>query len=194
MQLVARNRVASCRADVARLTTLSNNIILLRDFVAKSRSSLYSLKQRKFVARGVVIPSSFALQLAINVTICCATNCTILLHVLPLLKKTNLLSPNVTERIIIHASSETKEYWVPREHVTLGVQDTDTIGYLIDQLCYIFHRSRKMASHKESYPCKSRSMSLMLYNPYSKAEYKNTQSTLKAYRITNGTTLYLYYS
>ncbi|XP_032240154.1 uncharacterized protein LOC116619449 [Nematostella vectensis] len=96
--------------------------------------------------------------------------------------------------VVIHASSETKEYWVPREHVTLGVQDSDTVGYLIDQLCYIFHRSRKMAQHKENYPCQSRSKALMLYNPDSKAEYRDTEFSLGFYKITNGTRLYLYYS
>jgi len=98
------------------------------------------------------------------------------------------------ELVIVHASSESKEYWVPREHVTLGVQDTDTIKYLVDQLCTIFHRSRKMALHKENYPCRSRSNSLMLFNPNTKAEYRFINSTLKENKIKNGTILYLYYS
>ncbi|XP_015768602.1 PREDICTED: uncharacterized protein LOC107347219 [Acropora digitifera] len=100
----------------------------------------------------------------------------------------------VTELLIIHASSESKEYWVPREHVTLGVQDTDTIKYLVEQLCTIFHRSRKMALHKENYPCRSRSNALMLFNPATKAEYRFINSTLNDYKIKNGTRLYLYYS
>lgn len=99
-----------------------------------------------------------------------------------------------TELLIVHASSESKEYWVPREQVTLGVQDSDTIKYLMDQLCTIFHRSRKMALHKENYPCRSRSNSLMLFNPVTKAEYRFVNTTLKQNKIRNGTRLYLYYS
>ena len=72
---------ASCRVNVVRITTL----ILLRHCVARSRSSFYSLQQRKFVARRVVIQATFALQLATQQ--CCATSCTILLLVLPHLKK-----------------------------------------------------------------------------------------------------------
>ena len=100
----------------------------------------------------------------------------------------------IEELLIVHASSESKEYWVPREQVTLGVQDSDTIKYLMDQLCTIFHRSRKMALHKENYPCRSRSNSLMLFNPVTKAEYRFVNTTLKQNKIRNGTRLYLYYS
>ena len=57
---------------------------LLRDFVARSRSSFYSLQQRKYVARRVVIRATFALQLATQqMQQCCATSCTILLRVFP---------------------------------------------------------------------------------------------------------------
>lgn len=101
---------------------------------------------------------------------------------------------SIEELLIVHASSESKEYWVPREQVTLGVQDSDTIKYLMDQLCTIFHRSRKMALHKENYPCRSRSNSLMLFNPVTKAEYRFVNTTLKQNKIRNGTRLYLYYS
>lgn len=64
----------------------------------------------------------------------------------------------------------------------------------MDQLCTIFHRSRKMALHKENYPCRSRSNALMLFNPATKAEYRFIDSTLKENKIKNGTRLYLYYS
>ena len=98
------------------------------------------------------------------------------------------------ELVIVHASSEGKEYWVPREHVTVGVQSSDSVGYLIQQLCYIFHRSRTMASHKENYPCQSRSNALMLFNPKTKFKYHDVNNTLKRYKIKNGTRLYLFYS
>lgn len=111
-----------------------------------------------------------------------------------ILRTINAIDFLFAELLVVHASSESKEYWVPREHVTLGVQDTDTIKYLVDQLCTIFHRSRKMALHKENYPCRSRSNSLMLFNPATKAEYRFINFTLKQYKIKNGTRLYLYYS
>ena len=62
VQLVAQHCcVASCRVNVTRITTL----FLLRDFVARSRSSFYALKQRKFVVRGI-IRATFTLELAPN--------------------------------------------------------------------------------------------------------------------------------
>ena len=51
-----------------------------------------------------------------------------------------------------------------------------------------------MASHKENYPCLSRSNALMLYNPNTKFEYRDTGHTLEGYNMRNGTRLYLFYS
>ena len=79
----SRNIVALQVAE--RMLLVLTPYFLLRDFVARSRSSSYSLQQRKFVARRVVIRATFALQLATQQ--CCATSCTILLLILLHLKQ-----------------------------------------------------------------------------------------------------------
>ena len=79
VQLVVQHCcIASCRANVARIATLS---IVAQLWI---RSSFYFLQQRKVVAHWVVIQATFTLQLAMQQ--CCAKSCEILLLVLLHLK------------------------------------------------------------------------------------------------------------
>ena len=78
MQLVAQYCcVASYRVNVARITTLIFSCAALLHEV----EAFYSLQQRKFAAREVVIRETFTLQLATQQ--CCAMSCMILLLILP---------------------------------------------------------------------------------------------------------------
>ena len=96
-------------------------------------------------------------------------------------------------------TSTSKEYWVPKVKVTLLVDEDKTIKSIVEQLCYIFHRSYEMSKYKENYPCHKRSNMLLLYKKkhmkrmYSKKR-DGSQIRLRHYRIKNGTEFILNYS
>lgn len=99
----------------------------------------------------------------------------------------------IEELFIVYVSFESKEYWVLWEQVMFGVQDSDMIKYLMDQLCIIFYRLCKMVFYKENYLCRSWLNFFMLFNLVIKVEYRFVNIMFKQNKIRNGMWLYLYY-
>ena len=101
--------------------------------------------------------------------------------------------------LTIVVTSTSKEYWVPRVRVNILVNENETIKAIIDQLCFIFHRSLEMAKYKENYPCDKRSDMLMLFikkhmrRMYS-AKKDGTLVKINHYGVRNGTEFLLNYS
>ncbi len=100
---------------------------------------------------------------------------------------------------MIVVTSTSKEYWVPKVKVTLLVDEGETIKNIVDQLCFIFHRSTEMAKYKENYPCDKRSNMLLLYKKKHMRRMYTTNKDgsmirLNYYNTRNGTEFLLNYS